>query len=143
MSRENKAAIGNTAKIGFGPIPGGMRANRQPETSAAPQQQGKDQPGHSRVQGPHPGFTSVENMTESEQGRKQEGRWPEPDAGTKGELDVSSVPELLLQTNDHKRKPVDSGPFPGLGAVQSKAIDVKDARRAHQSQKQGQARKAE
>src|SRR6516225_12156958 len=101
MPGQNKATIGNTVKIGFGPIPGSMRANGQPETSAAPQQQCKDQPGHARVQGSYPGFTFVEDVTESEQSRKTEGCWPKPDAGSKGELDVSAVSELFLQANDH------------------------------------------
>src|SRR5215471_980377 len=142
MPRENKAAIGNTVKIGFGPIPGCMRANGQPETSAAPQQQRKDQPGHAGVQGSYPGFTLVEDVTESEQGRKTEGGWPKPDAGTKGELDISAVSEFFLQPNDYKRNPVKPGPFPGFRGVQGNALDVKPAGRVHQSKEQGQAGKA-
>src|SRR5215472_6514357 len=131
MSWKHQTAIRNAIEVGLRPIPGGMRADWQPEASAAPQQESENQPGHTGVEGSDPGFAAVEDMTGPKEKRKTEGGRPKADAGSKRKLRVPAISKLFFQANNHKHEPIQGSPSPRLNAVQGDAGDVECSGRAH------------
>src|SRR3954471_17265620 len=118
MARGCHSAIRNGIEERLSPIPGGVKANCEPEISGAAQSQAKEEADESGGQQAGPMLLIIFQVNESEGAGKGQGSRPEAHAASQRELRVPAQQKFFEQSHQNEENAPECGKLRDPPAIQ-------------------------
>jgi len=123
----DEAAVGGAVEESFGPVPGGVIAEDEPERAGAANHEAEDETGDGDVEDADEGFAGIGKMGCAEAERKDDGGGPEGSDASETEEKVAAEGEFFVEGDAEENEGPGEGVAKGGGGVERDGVDAESA----------------